>query len=485
MAAQEPATLKKTKFYYTLFGLHHIYLGNLIKGVLFASFLDPWPCFGWMVGAPSTWKTYYKNLVREANDDPTYDDEIKERIKNGKRPGLNLIDHYYCAFMAPNIIRFIIFNCKYNIFPDWNDAVATIIYLVTGLGTAFSVWACTQSKWVESSLQAVMIAGFISTVCLIFLDKGADPKYILYMVPTRDYLPILASFLTRRYKKTPSKFTGREHSKLGFILFLILMPTNALTTNNWIRSGTMSLLSGKMVNHGLPIKETFDTVQRIAGTPMLTRGFKLAFIDIHGKDKWRRKKAEKLIASLYAECYHPWNEEEMTPYVARGILEVDIGVEGKKLHKTYRDASRKWHPDKYDGDVKYAELMQEKISQAKTVLGLYNERFEDGLAYADQWRRYWNPNSQYLASTKKKEEGERISLDDPAAIKYLAEAHCDQMKTMYKFLYEKDLMDVGSEEADCTTLAENFQQLLNLYNEQVPPEKEGEQEGEQEGGDTE
>ena len=82
----------------------------------------------------------------------------------------------------------------------------------------------------------------------------------------------------------------------------------------------------------------------------------------------------------------------------------------QRLHKAYRDASRTWHPDKHPDNVKFAEEMQEKISQCKTFLGYYNDRYEDGLVWADEYRREYDPdnemwsNPEFRASTRQKEE---------------------------------------------------------------------------------
>ncbi|QDZ19055.1 J domain-containing protein [Chloropicon primus] len=465
-AKKSPATNSGVLFWYLCGGLHHIYLGNVVKGVLFATFLDPYYpstmwfcglfCFGW-----------FGNLVREANDDPKYDDEIKEKIKAGKKPSFELIDHFYASYMIEGLSRFIIFNFKYNFFPEWPDMIATLVYLFTGLLCSYCVYASTASKWAHGSLPLVMVSGLLSTVAMVFLDKGAPPRYIPYLISFKEYLPPIVCLLTRRYKKTPSKYTTREHTKLGFIVFLLLWPSYHISTNNWIRNGTVQLLTGKALNHGLPLAEVSHVVGKHAKGSYITAGRMLMW-DMYSDKKWTRKPGEKLFAALYAEAYMPWDSEEMTPLEARELLKVDIGADKKKLHKAYRDASRTWHPDKHPDNVKHAEMMQGKISEAKTVLGYYDERVEDGFVHCDEWRRGWGEDFKYKASTRVTQEDNVVHLTKEEMIPFLAENYCAQMKEMYAAIYLQDLLDLG-EEPECLQLAEHISEIQGLYDGTPPP----------------
>ena len=74
--------------------------------------------------------------------------------------------------------------------------------------------------------------------------------------------------------------------------------------------------------------------------------------------------------------------------------------------------------------------MQEKISQCKTFLGYYNDRYEDGLVWADEYRREYDPdnemwsNPEFRASTRQKEEENVIKMSKEEYIPYLAENYC-------------------------------------------------------------
>ncbi len=56
----------------------------------------------------------------------------------------------------------------------------------------------------------------------------------------------------------------------------------------------------------------------------------------------------------------------------------------------------RYHPDKYSGPAHEAEELQEAISEAKTVLEHYKNRFEDGFVACDNWRMWWNPYTKYV-----------------------------------------------------------------------------------------
>ena len=413
-------------------------------------------------------KEHARNLCREANDDPAYDDEVKEKMKSGEKPPLNVSELLYASDMAFGVSSFIVFNCKNNIFPgifDTNHGLSTMIYLIAGLGSAYLIWRTTRTKWTESSLPAVMIAGLISTVCLIFLDKGSPPKVAKYLKYVRMYLPCLVALLTRRYKKTPTpKATTTEHRKAGAILFLILFNLNLFTMKHWARQGVVDIVQGKF-STGLPLTEMNHVLERYAGKGNYYKASRMLTKDLMGKDKWKLKKAEQFYASLYAECYMPWNEEEMTPFEARSILEVDTEADKKRLHKAYRDASRKWHPDKYNGPggSEYAELMQEKISIARTVLGYYKDRFEDGIIWARVFRAQMKGESYKNPLEKEEKPALHLDPNDPKDQEYMAENMCEMMRDHYRKLYLQDQIDIGEvEETSCKALAENFQKMIDL-----------------------
>lgn len=455
-----------------LYGLHHVYLGNLLKGVLFTVFIDPMPNMTWwFLSGPIIFRKYYKELVRQANDDPTYDDEIKEKIKAGSRPPFEILNHIYASSMNLGIIKFMIFVFKYNVFPDWPNSVATLVYLMTGMTCAYCVWAATATKWAQGNLTAAMGAGLVSTVAMIFLDKGAPPTYVRNLITVRDWSVPVACGLTRTYKKTPSKVTTgstAKDKKIAFYLVLILFPTNLIVTNNWVRNGTYQLLSGQVLNHGIPFAETHHVVKTFAKGSYV-QAARMALLHINVKDRVRRKKAEKMIATFYAEVYKPFDEEEMTPLKARALLEVEVGADDKKIRRAYRDASRKWHPDKHPNDVQMAEAMQEKVGAAKTVLGYYNDRYNDGLVYCDEFRNWWLGRRSKFSAQPEQKEQKTIHMSKEEYIKYLAENACDELKGMYNAVYLQDLMDLG-EDPDCTTLAENIQILQTAYQTGQVPE---------------
>ena len=327
------ASMLGATFWFFCFGLHNLYLGNLWKGLLFTTFLEPYPNGPWFFAGPWMGFRSFKDDVREANDDPAYDDEVKEKIKAKKRPPFRLADHWYAALMTAGLSKFLIFNLKYNVFPEWGDIIATISYLATGMFCAFCVWKSTQTKWEQGNFLLVMVAGVFSTMALIFLDKGAPPKYIEYLMYTKEYLPAFACMISRSYRKAPHKSTSLKHRKLGFVLYLLMWPTYHCSTNNWIRNGFGQILSGKALNHGLPLAETHYVVGKHAKGSYLKAWHLLNPIygDLwHPTDKWKRKQAEKLIASFYAEAFRPWELEEITPMEARKLLKVDVGADKKR-----------------------------------------------------------------------------------------------------------------------------------------------------------
>ncbi len=334
-----------TWFYYYFFGLHHIYLGNVVKGVLYCAFLDPWPCFFWFVSGVYVNRTYYKNLVRLANDDPTYDDEIKERIKAKKSPRWDIFDHFYAAYMSQNVIHFIVFAAKFHLFPEWSDSVATVMYLTAGLVSGYAVWACTASKWAAGSLPAVMGASIVTTFALIFLDKGAPPEYVDALYYVKSYLTAAVCFLTRSYKKTPSRHAmdGLENRRKGAYAFLFLFGLHWLTVNTQARNITYNIVTTGRPGTKIPTDALFPVVKKFANGKFST-ALQMFVFDVHDDDKWKRQKAEKMIATGYAEFLVPWEEEEMTPMRARELLGVDTEADKKRIHKAYRDASRKYVP---------------------------------------------------------------------------------------------------------------------------------------------
>ena len=60
----------------------------------------------------------FKDDGREANDDPAYDDEVKEN-QGQEEATFRLADHWYAALMTAGLSKFLIFNLKYNVFPEW------------------------------------------------------------------------------------------------------------------------------------------------------------------------------------------------------------------------------------------------------------------------------------------------------------------------------------------------------------------------------
>lgn len=116
-----------------------------------------------------------------------------------------------------------------------------------------------------------------------------------------------------------------------------------------------------------------------------------------------------------------------------------------------------------------AEAMQEKVGAAKTVLGYYNDRYNDGLVYCDEFRNWWLGRRSKFSAQPEQKEQKTIHMSKEEYIKYLAENACDELKGMYNAVYLQDLMDLG-EDPDCTTLAENIQILQTAYQTGQVPE---------------
>ena len=459
-------TASEAKRFHWLMGTHQIYLGNILAGVLNVTFANsPWPTHQWMLFRPKG--EYLEDLVAEANDDPKYDDKIKECIKAGKKAPWAIVEHWYAALMAEGLAAFIVFNCKNNLFKDaWpeNHLLATVVYLIAGLGSAYAIYASTKRKWVESSFPAVMAAGLLSTICLIFMDKGGvSPKRARQIFIIKKWLPAFACSATRRYKKKPSKLTTLKHRKLGLILVLILFPLNLWTMKYWFRNGVTGLAQGTFTT-GLPYKEFHYCVRKYPKTYF--GAAKMLTLDFLGKDKYKNKKAVQFAAAIQVEVYIPLLEEEMTPKEAREILQVEEGADKKRLHKAYRDASRRYHPDKYSGGKEEAEKMQEKVGIARTILGFYPDRFDDAKAQvAIGVARFLGRDipAEFLHKVEKKPT--EVDLDDDDSILMLAETQCEAMLNMYMKLVNEDLVDLGmalGATPDCLTLAQNFKDMARI-----------------------
>lgn len=423
-------------------------------------------------------RSLFKQWIAEANGDPKLVDEHKERIKQGKRPPLTRpYENLGTVIVAVASMTWMLEVFKERIFGKAfysSEVLSTIGYVGSGIFGGVMAALFGNKTWTETNYTGGVIAGFISSLMLIMVDKVG-----LMMMVTQGFwgyilgIPsCVAKYYSRKYKKTPSRLvtTGKSSRSLiaagWFIWWMLILASIGMFDISGSTNSFSSIMGYK----------------EIAG--VLSRSGDGAFDIIK-----RGPKFQQLYADFYVEVYYPYTYQEMSPLKARNVLGVDIGASDKDLKKAYRAMSREWHPDKYQGDDEdYALDMQAQLNIAVKTLEEYDNRYKDGIAYSEDPRESFvsafkqhgmgmgeqegpaghkkgggDGSGRHFASTDNVKVIDPNSDEGAKMKKMMEDLVCKPMLEQYATLYEEGLVDYGGPDVPCKALMKHSSEMDPMW----------------------
>ena len=480
---------------------NYAYLGDYAQSIILWSFLPDL----WMHALAFP----FPDSVRDANDDPTYVDEIKERIRAGKKPPKSFYALYTPAIVYTTVAISVLrtfysmkdtpyyFEDRYS-----SPEFMSVVVLSTITGAIFS-WIFMNQRRTYISLPACLASGIVCGAVLLLqapylqrgdgtdddvtsttpeiweseaheeFDKSLRKMSLAPLLFTAIVTFGMVGSFMRKYKKTPKRLINLNFFSATLVYVLLWSSWYAPSLYNEGLEGTLKqnriysvIFRGKstLMYH----RELYGTFARNSyGLPLLND----LIYESKGED------FVKFYQDFYVEIQTPNENQEMSPYLARKLLGLGMDATPKAIKQAHRQMSREWHPDKYQGkDLEKAEALQIDMNVAKKVLDEYPNKVQDAvvmggvyyIVYSELRMNVLAQIEAYLAlvgvNVKLAPKVSKASSVKKAKKKKpFTDKECKLVQKKYDVLYKEGIMNLGGPELTCEDAKKNRLTINEIY----------------------